>query len=118
MTNSTPSHSNSPSPPSAESTLSLAIDNTTNITTNGEVHKFIQMTQAERDKMYSEQEAKVGKLNRECCDPNSPKGFVWKEEYQNEWSAKVDMRHDVFAFNKVRSFQTIKLKQLFCRVVG
>jgi len=111
MTNSTPSHSNSPSPPSAESTLSLAIDNTTNITTNGEVHKFIQMTQAERDKMYSEQEAKVEKLIKEYCDPNSRKGFVWKEDYQKKWSAKVDMKHDVFAFNKVRSCQKNKLEQ-------
>jgi len=74
----------------------------------------MQMTQAERDKMYSEQEAKVEKLNRDCCDPNSPKGFVWKEEYQNKWSAKADMEHDVFAFNKVRPFQPFKLKLFLC----
>jgi hypothetical protein len=111
MTDNTPSHPNSPTPLLAESTLSLAIDNTTNVTTNEEVHEFIQMTQAERDKMYPEQEAKFEKLNRECCDPNSPKGFVWKEEYQNKRLAKVDMKHDVFAFNKVRSCQKVKLEQ-------
>jgi hypothetical protein len=71
----------------------------------------MRMTQAERDKMYSEQEAKVEKLIKEYCDPNSPKGFVWKEDYQKKWSAKVDMKHDVFAFNKVRSCQKVKLKQ-------
>jgi hypothetical protein len=96
---------NSPSPLSTKPLSSGVIDKTTNATINGEVQKLMRMTQAEREKIYSEQEAKVEKVVKEYCDPNSPKGFIWKKEYQKKWSAKVDMKHEVFAFNKVRSFQ-------------
>ena len=79
-----PTLDHSPPPLSTKPPSSVVIDSTTNAITNGEVQKFMRMTQDERDKMYSEQEAKVEKLSKEYCDPNSPKGFVWKEDYQKK----------------------------------